>query len=62
MPPSEFYGSDTWTVMDAYDGYAISKGVKKTESRPWTKEDVDEIDRMMKEDEERMARARDGHR
>lgn len=55
MQPSEFWGADTWTVMDAYEGYAISRGVKRQEGRPWTKDDMDELERMMAEDKKRMA-------
>ena len=57
MQPSEFWGTDTWTVMDAYDGYAISKGIKKRENRAWDKEDMEELERMMEEDDTRMAQA-----
>lgn len=57
MQPSEFWGADTWTVMDAYDGYAISRGLQKPESRPWSEEEMDELERMIAEDEKRMALA-----
>ncbi|WP_435007982.1 hypothetical protein P12x_005248 [Tundrisphaera lichenicola] len=54
MQPSEFWGADTWTVMDAYDGYAMSKGVKIGNSDKLTKDDIEELNRMMEEKEMQM--------
>lgn len=56
MQPSEFWATDTWTVMDAYDGYALSKGIKLNASS-LTKDDIEELQRMMEEEEDRMAKA-----
>jgi len=53
MQPSEFWGADTWSVMDAYDGYALSKGIKQAEAEPLTKEEIEELQRMMKEEDDR---------
>ena len=57
MQPSEFWGSDTWTVMDAYDGYALSKGITPGETT-LTRDDIEELQRMMDEEEHRMDKAR----
>lgn len=50
MQPSEFWGTDTWTVMDAYEGYALSKGVNLNETA-LTKDDIAELKQMMDEDD-----------
>lgn len=55
MPPSEFWGSDTWTVMDAYEGYAQSKGIKIGGEPKLTKEEIDELQQWMDEEERKMA-------
>ncbi len=55
MQPSEFWGTDTWTVMDAYDGYAISKGIKVASDEKLTNNDIEELNRMMEAEERRMA-------
>ena len=57
MPPSEFWGTDTWTVMDAYEGYAASKGVTVAGDEKLTTSDIEELNRMMAAEEERMAKA-----
>ncbi|MBN9517459.1 hypothetical protein J0H58_02900 [bacterium] len=56
MPPSEFWRADTWSATDAYEGYLMSKGALKPENKPWTQEELDEIDRMIEEDATRTAR------
>ena len=52
MQPSEFWHCDTWTVMDAYDGYALSKGIKLNEGT-LTKDEIEELKRMMDEEDDR---------
>ena len=54
MPPSEFWGTDTWTVMDAYEGYAQSKGVAAAGGEKLNKDDVEELNRMMEAEDKRM--------
>lgn len=56
MQPSEFWAADTWTVMDAFDGYAMSKGVRTPDRQPWTQAEMDELDRMIEADASRAAR------
>ena len=48
MQPSEFWHCDTWTAMDAYDGFAISRGIKQG-GTSLTKDDIEELQRMMEE-------------
>jgi len=47
--PLDFWQASVWDVMDAYDGWAISKGVKKQEPEKLTPDDVRELKRMMEE-------------
>lgn len=57
MQPSEFWGTDTWTAMDACEGYALSKGVKEAEPTPaMTAEKMDELNDWIKDYERRMAK------
>lgn len=50
MQPSEFWGADTWTVMDAYEGYAQSKGVDLNAGKTTlTKDDIKELKEWMNE-------------
>lgn len=57
MQPSEFWATDTWSVMDAYEGYAISKGGKST--KEWTQDELGEIDRMIERDNQRMKKLKE---
>ncbi len=54
MQPSEFWGADTWTVMDAYEGYAMSKGIKLDGQDDLTGDEIEELKRWMDEEEMRM--------
>ena len=44
---------DTWTAKDAYDGYAISKGIQKPETAGLTAEEINELQQWMKEEDDR---------
>lgn len=44
---------DTWTARDAYEGYAISKGILKQEAARLTAEEVNELQQWMKEEDDR---------
>jgi hypothetical protein len=44
--PSDFWGATTWEVADAYEGYAISKGIKKPSNLH--DDDIAELKEMIK--------------
>jgi hypothetical protein len=48
MQPSEFWACDIWSVTDAYEGYAASKGIK-LEREGLNEDDIEELKRMMEE-------------
>ncbi len=54
MQPSEFWGTDTWSVMYAYDGYAISKGIKTIDKDPLTEGEIEELQQWMEEEDRKM--------
>jgi hypothetical protein len=43
-------------VADAYDGYALSKSIKKPQNSAWTDEEKQEIERMIEMDKQNMAK------
>lgn len=47
MAPSEFWRSNPWDVMDAYDGWALANGVKTEDESKLTAGEVRELKRMM---------------
>ena len=49
MQPSEFWGCDTWSLMDAYEGYAQSKGVKLESETRLTTDEIEELKQWMDE-------------
>lgn len=52
-----------WEVVEAYEGYALSKGLKK-DSKPFTAEEVAELERWEEEEElatQERIRLMDGH-
>lgn len=57
MSPSEFWNCDTWTIADALEGYAMSKGVKPDESKgsSLSPESVKRIKAMIKREEAKEA-------
>lgn len=57
MSPSDFWACDTWTVADALEGYAMSKGVKPEEQKntTLTRESVQRIKAMIKREEAKEA-------
>ncbi|QEG30280.1 hypothetical protein GobsT_50840 [Gemmata obscuriglobus] len=55
MQPSEFWGTDTWTVMDAYEGYAQSQGIKLAGDTTLTRDEIDDLQQWMEEEEQKMA-------
>lgn len=46
MSPSEFWTCDTWTVADALEGYAMSKGVKPNQSAEGGRLTAEDVRRM----------------
>ena len=51
MAPSEFWRSNPWDVMDAYDGWAQVNGLGKEDKSKLTAADVRELKDWMEEHE-----------
>lgn len=51
MQPSEFWGTDTWSVIDAHEGYLMSKGVKVGGTK-LTRTEIEELQELIREGEQ----------
>ncbi len=47
--PSDFWRATVWEVAEAYEGYALSKGIKKQTKTSLTEDDVSELRAWMDE-------------
>lgn len=49
--PSDFWASNVWEVVEAWEGYARSKGIKENPKSSLTADDVTELRRMLDAEE-----------